>query len=252
MYSKIRKKNGNKNEQDCEVTKDENDEFGNMTNMVINENKTVTKKCKKLLKKISKKEQKWKSESCDSPVIEKNEENITFVIGSVSDTPQNVEKITHFLLKKKGNQKKNQLKKNDINCNNMQEDNFFCEECNYKTKRKANWLRHIKTAKHYKKLGLMCQMCGRKYETKSGLWKHQQRPCKKYKRIKKPKENAEVNNSSMFAKIVAQALGPAITQLAEVQKERQDKVERKYDEMINQIIPRIGNNNTTNNTVNNH
>ena len=119
MYSKFRKKNGNKNEQDCEVTKDENDEFGNMTNMVINENKTVTKKCKKLLKKISKKEQKWKSESCDSPVIEKNEENITFVIGSVSDTPQNVEKITHFLLKKKGNQKKNQLKKNDINCNNM-------------------------------------------------------------------------------------------------------------------------------------
>ena len=55
----------------------------------------------------------------------------------------------------------------------------------------------------------------------------------------------------MFAKIVAEALAPAITQLAEVQKVQREKVEKKYDEMINQIIPKIGNNYITNNTVNN-
>ena len=58
---------------------------------------------------------------------------------------------------------------------NMEEDKFFCEECNYITSRRANWSRHITTKKHYRNQGLLCQLCGRKYKTKGGLWKHQQK-----------------------------------------------------------------------------
>jgi hypothetical protein len=267
MCSKFREKNGTDVSRDCVLTKVEKNENSNQTFKLSCEKKTVTGKCKKLLEKISKKRQKWKSDSCDSLVTNKNEQNITFVIGSITETPQNVEKNTKKLLKKNGNRIKNQLKKNSVDFNNMGEREFFCEKCNYSTTRKANWLRHITTKKHYRNLGLLCQLCGRKYATKNGLWKHQQKPCKKYKNTKNPEENTEekpneihnenleenveTNNSSMLAKMVAEALAPAITKLAEAQKVQREKVEKKYDELINQIIPKIGNNYITNNTVNN-
>jgi len=60
---------------------------------------------------------------------------------------------------------------------------FFCETCDFKCYMKCDWDRHILRPKHIKhengnnleinfdeKTYICC--CGKKYSTKSGLWKH--------------------------------------------------------------------------------
>lgn len=64
-------------------------------------------------------------------------------------------------------------------------DIFYCDQCDYKTDKKFNYLRHISSSKHKKKISgnnmvcknisdnnLCCVQCGKTYETRSGLWKH--------------------------------------------------------------------------------
>jgi hypothetical protein len=62
---------------------------------------------------------------------------------------------------------------------------FFCEKCNFRCYQKIDWDRHIIRPKHLGnknkkkaeiKNTLSCD-CGKKFETKSGLWKHKQK-CK--------------------------------------------------------------------------
>ena len=63
---------------------------------------------------------------------------------------------------------------------------FICQQCNYETERKCNWLKHIKTDKHLKQIGKMpakiaprkpktiysCDNCGKQYKFLSGLSRH--------------------------------------------------------------------------------
>jgi len=61
---------------------------------------------------------------------------------------------------------------------------YFCELCDFKCRQKCDWDRHISRPKHIfnqggnvkeiKKLEktFSC-MCGRQFQTNSGLWKHQ-------------------------------------------------------------------------------
>ena len=63
---------------------------------------------------------------------------------------------------------------------------FFCELCDFKCKKNSDWIRHIKTNKHYhrhngsnlenaemkKNADYTCK-CGKKFLTSSGLWKHE-------------------------------------------------------------------------------
>ena len=54
-------------------------------------------------------------------------------------------------------------------------ESFNCEICNYTTARKWSFNRHMRSKKHLKKCGVMCKTCEKQYESKSGLWKHNQR-----------------------------------------------------------------------------
>lgn len=63
---------------------------------------------------------------------------------------------------------------------------YFCQHCNYRTERKSNWLKHIKTEKHLKHYGktpvktplaksktsYSCDTCGKQYKYLSGLSRH--------------------------------------------------------------------------------
>ena len=74
------------------------------------------------------------------------------------------------------------------------EDNYMCKNCDFKCSYKSDWLRHIKTRKHFLSLArnkmeifgnekneknesatFTCKYCNNKYKTLSGLWKHNQK-----------------------------------------------------------------------------
>ena len=65
--------------------------------------------------------------------------------------------------------------------------NFICDECNYKTKRKSSYDKHLLTTKHKMVISeniinsennnntidiFICNTCNIKYNSRSGLWKH--------------------------------------------------------------------------------
>ena len=59
---------------------------------------------------------------------------------------------------------------------------FYCEKCDFFTSRKANWQRHILTAKHKKITNGIAKkyecICGKSYKFSSGLSRHKKK-CKK-------------------------------------------------------------------------
>ena len=67
---------------------------------------------------------------------------------------------------------------------------YHCESCDYKCCHLSHWNRHIKTEKHLETVGKLfthehkCS-CGKKYKTRSGLWKH--------KNVCKDKNNNNLN-----------------------------------------------------------
>ncbi len=59
---------------------------------------------------------------------------------------------------------------------------FWCEACGYGTSRANDWAKHIATRKHQaesasKCCSTACRSCGKRYNTRSGLWKHE-KTCK--------------------------------------------------------------------------
>ena len=54
---------------------------------------------------------------------------------------------------------------------------YNCEKCHYFTKVKCNFAKHMASKRHSLDMQLpyicKCFICGRKYKSKSGLWRHQ-------------------------------------------------------------------------------
>ena len=54
---------------------------------------------------------------------------------------------------------------------------FNCEKCHYFTEVKCNFAKHMASKRHSLDMQLpyicKCFICGRKYKSKSGLWRHQ-------------------------------------------------------------------------------
>ena len=121
-----------------------------------------------------------------------------------------------------------------------------CEKCNYYTSSKKDFNKHILTAKHKMITNgneksqknsnpHMCE-CGKKYIFTSGLSRHKQK-CT-YTTEEEPqntivitKEESNIDYKAMFIEVM--------------------KKNDELHETIREMVPRIGNNNTTNNTNNN-
>ena len=135
-----------------------------------------------------------------------------------------------------------EIKKND--------ENYFCEKCNYFTTKKCNFDRHLLTAKHKKEqngnklssenhkneqkgaIVFTCD-CNKSFKTNSGLWKHQKQ-CNYIKKENVVEDNIEDTKDNMKELVVN-----LINQNNELQK------------TIQEMIPKIGNNNNNNNNNNN-
>tara|TARA_B110000879_G_scaffold138466_1_gene180611 strand:+ start:81 stop:1049 length:969 start_codon:yes stop_codon:yes gene_type:complete len=123
---------------------------------------------------------------------------------------------------------------------------FICERCNFNCSKQSDFDRHLLTAKHKmitndngktQKIANphMCE-CGKKYIFSSGLSRHKQK-CT-YTTEEEPentivitKEESNIDYKAMFIEVM--------------------KKNDELHETIREMVPRIGNNNTTNNTNNN-
>uniref|UniRef100_A0A6C0JAH0 C2H2-type domain-containing protein n=1 Tax=viral metagenome TaxID=1070528 RepID=A0A6C0JAH0_9ZZZZ len=145
---------------------------------------------------------------------------------------------------------------------------YFCKLCDYTTSCKSNFNKHKTTRKHQmethgnpkstkqktgskntkktpKKTGknedidvttFICEFCTKRYFSKSGFWKHRQRCGLTYVNHTKPEHTVESNSDDINYKNLCIEV---INQNKELQK------------TIQELIPKVGNNNTINNTTNN-
>ena len=107
---------------------------------------------------------------------------------------------------------------------------FFCPKCNYTSKRKSQWTRHLSTTKHKmdnvdnkldnlksSKISFNCD-CGKKYKYNSGLCKHKKK-CISPKDSQPPTNNDSALTVDMFNKVVQQN-NTLMEKLVEMSRER--------------------------------
>lgn len=133
-------------------------------------------------------------------------------------------------------------------------ENYYCKTCNFKCSKFSEWKRHILTAKHKRKLletdpsnttlphELSCE-CGKKYSSKSGLWKH--------KKVCKNAGAAEKNAENIITAEIETTEKTDEPDYKEMFFESM-KVIKKQSEQLDRIIPVLGNNNITNNNTTNN
>ena len=147
---------------------------------------------------------------------------------------------------------------------------YYCKKCNFTCSKKSNYVKHLNTAKHKmetmetkkcRKNALLnaCE-CGKKYSSRSGLWKHRKK-CKFIKNKIETDENQiiETNNDeiietneenldykTMFLKSMTQN-----NELMNVISSQAEKSEKMMG-VLKDVIPKIGNNNTITTTNNNN
>ena len=135
---------------------------------------------------------------------------------------------------------------------------FHCEKCNFTCYNKKDYKRHILTAKHKKETlethrkqtktpkQFQCE-CGRKYTTRGGLWKHQQK-CSYIEEDETEEITVKRNDDPSYKELLIQAM----KEMTEMRKENTEmrKENTEMRKQMTDMIPLIGNNN--NNTTNNN
>jgi len=140
---------------------------------------------------------------------------------------------------------------------------FSCKKCDYYTSKKCNFDKHVSTRKHELMVSLEtmetkkeqkvaqlneCEKCKKKYNTRSGLWKH----VKICDYIPEPHDLSSEDCQNMELNIKMINKDELVLKLIKDNSEMM-KIIKGQQEQINSIIPKVGNitNNTTNNTTNN-
>ena len=147
---------------------------------------------------------------------------------------------------------------------NAENAGFECKICNFKCSKQSNYNNHIHTKKHMhrvngtelekiikeKNADFICN-CGKKYLTKSGLWKHNQ----KCEHFSESNNIIETNESKIIditdVKILTNIVLEVVKQNNETQKQNQDLINKLYELSKNsQIINNTTNNNSHNKSFN--
>ena len=214
-----------------------------------------TKKCKKCNQnKISEFPYDNISENVEKKIIEitaKNDletnGNKKVYFGNINDFEEK-NNVTEYDLKLATNHDVFDKKSvNNLTKNKTKNSMYFCEFCNYETSYKHHYEKHLTSKKHLKNTGqppkntvyYVCKHCNKKYKTRSGLWKHESK-CLKQEIIENQVSNVERKVEKKEKEIGNNEL---LKVFMDFMKTNQDV----QQEMINKIIPKIGNNNNNNN-----
>lgn len=140
----------------------------------------------------------------------------------------------------------------------IQNQKYFCDICDYTTSKQSNYDKHQFTAKHKWKQSATfcssentekynCSFCGKKYKTRSGIWKHE-------KTCAKNIDTPSAIPSEVVMKLIEK--NNELQQLIiEQNRESTANTQKLQEQMLNIVSEnRIINNttNTTNNTQNNN
>lgn len=151
-------------------------------------------------------------------------------------------------------------------CKNMQL-KYYCPTCDYNCSTKFLWEQHLSTRKHKSatsatkpqhenmhldgnKAGLVelphvCSVCMKGYKSRSGLWRHQ-------KKCTDKKENKETNLENMIVTKSDVASDDMKTLVREMMSHMETQAAQLRDQtkIINDMIPRLGNNNNNRLNIN--
>ena len=137
----------------------------------------------------------------------------------------------------------------------LENKNYICEVCNYNSCRRSQFDRHKLTAKHLKninttnnelnttqKSSYTC-ICGKSYNHRASLFNHK----KKCNNNNEEKPKCEIINDTKNNS----KLEELIFKLLDENNEFKEIIKKQQDQ-INELIPKLGNNNTTNNNTTNN
>ena len=157
--------------------------------------------------------------------------------------------------------------KKNIKKDKKNEENFICEICNYKTKKKSNYQKHMNTNKHIQNMKhissfknkykntvtpeFVCEFCNKIYKFKSGLSRHR-KIC--YEKDESMNNHGYYNHSNNYNKYCGDN-NEIIKLLLEQQKtqtEQTNNALKLVKESLNEMgkmVPKIGNNNNNTNKI---
>lgn len=152
---------------------------------------------------------------------------------------------------------------------------FYCKKCDYSCKRKFLWEQHLATQKHNRQRSAtlkktktkrqsfeyICDHCGKGYKQRSGLWRHKKschdvghdeviETTQKYKNIEKENtviKNLENENGEL--KTLMEKMMNGIYNDTKVKNEMMEQM-KEQSKIIQDMIPRIGNNNNNRFNIN--
>ena len=151
----------------------------------------------------------------------------------------------------------------DNNFTNFTPFKFVCEKCDYKSNKKYDYNRHILTAKHtritldnektlFDEKMYKCE-CSKEFKYSSGLSKHKKK-CTFNNQIIEYNQDVTPNDNKELKGLVCKL----ITENNEIKntiiKEHNEliKENKELRAQVSELIPKVGNNNTTNNIQNNN
>ena len=155
----------------------------------------------------------------------------------------------------------------NVNCNKKtakKTAEFNCDVCDYSTNRRSNYNEHLETDKHKRNISasqsneFLCSNCMTKYNSRSGLWRHQKK-CQKIEEhceeIKNENKNDEIDQ--IIQKHSSSITPELIMLLIQQNKEMQQMMleqQNNYMKQQNMIIENGGNHNinNSNNTIHNN
>ena len=128
---------------------------------------------------------------------------------------------------------------------------FLCKKCEYSTKRKNDFYKHLKTQKHIKNKNenietnkFLCE-CGKTYKYRSGLWRHKKK-CKMINKLQKMKnEIIDLKNENKIMKNNTNEILEIIKQSSTNNTDLINEV-KKLKETKNQIVTQNITNNQNN------
>lgn len=142
---------------------------------------------------------------------------------------------------------------------------FFCKKCNYVCKRKFLWEQHLATQKHNRQRSatlskktkrepsnqFICEHCGKGYKQRSGLWRHK-KTCGVSEDNYKKRDNTVIKNlenENEDLKGLMEKMMNGIYNDTKVKNEMMEQM-KQQSKIIQDMIPRIGNNNNNRFNIN--